>query len=172
MGLGPFKGSSDPSHFILEINVVKGRIRHRTTLNFIRFESRFNVRFVLCRIRLFPTLDSRIKWLGSELPLQLNQRGFFVEPFPDGSSSNNFLISSISPFWISVGIEFSFSSTFWNEIFFALTDFRFNFRKWQPKIDKEILIKIWELILKWTFRIQNQINKKLIRLSNWNYFSI
>ena len=28
-----FKGSSDPSHFILEINVGKRRIRHRTTLN-------------------------------------------------------------------------------------------------------------------------------------------
>ena len=28
-----FKGSSDPSHFIFGINVGKGRIRHRTTLN-------------------------------------------------------------------------------------------------------------------------------------------
>jgi len=31
--LKSFKGSSDPSHFIFEINVGKGRIRHRTTLN-------------------------------------------------------------------------------------------------------------------------------------------
>ena len=30
----PPKGSSDPSHFIFEINVGKGRIRHRTTLKF------------------------------------------------------------------------------------------------------------------------------------------
>jgi len=29
-----FKGSSDPSHFIFEINVGKRRIRHRTTLEF------------------------------------------------------------------------------------------------------------------------------------------
>jgi len=28
-----FKGSSDSSHFIFEINVGKRRIRHRTTLN-------------------------------------------------------------------------------------------------------------------------------------------
>ena len=28
-----FEGSSDPSHFIFEINVGKRRIRHRTTLN-------------------------------------------------------------------------------------------------------------------------------------------
>ena len=28
-----FKGSSDPSHFIFEINVGKSRIRHLTTLN-------------------------------------------------------------------------------------------------------------------------------------------
>ena len=28
-----FKGSSDPSHFIFEINIGKSRIRHRTTLN-------------------------------------------------------------------------------------------------------------------------------------------
>ena len=27
-----FKGSPDPSHFIFEINIGKGRIRHRTTL--------------------------------------------------------------------------------------------------------------------------------------------
>ena len=27
-----FKGGSDPSHFIFEINVGKGRIRHTTTL--------------------------------------------------------------------------------------------------------------------------------------------
>ena len=27
-----FKGSSDPSHFIFEINVGKSRIRHTTTL--------------------------------------------------------------------------------------------------------------------------------------------
>ena len=32
---GPsFKGSSDPSNFIFEINVGKSRIRHRKTLNF------------------------------------------------------------------------------------------------------------------------------------------
>ena len=29
------KGSSDPSYFISEINVGKGRIRHETTLNLI-----------------------------------------------------------------------------------------------------------------------------------------
>ena len=29
----------------------------------------FNSRVVLCRIRLFPTLISKIKWLGSGLPL-------------------------------------------------------------------------------------------------------
>ena len=28
-----FKGSSDPSHLILQINVGKRRIRHKTTLN-------------------------------------------------------------------------------------------------------------------------------------------
>ena len=41
-----FKGSSDPSHFIFEINVGKGRIR------------------------LFPILISKIYWLGFELPLK------------------------------------------------------------------------------------------------------
>ena len=29
---GEIKGSSDPSHFIFEINVGKGQIRHTTTL--------------------------------------------------------------------------------------------------------------------------------------------
>ena len=38
----------------------------------IDFESilKFNFRVVLCRIRLFPTLISKIKWLGSKLPLK------------------------------------------------------------------------------------------------------
>ena len=31
--ISSFKGSSDPSHFIFEINVGNSRIRHRTTLN-------------------------------------------------------------------------------------------------------------------------------------------
>ena len=31
------KGSSDQSYFIFDINVGKGRIRHRTTLNLIKF---------------------------------------------------------------------------------------------------------------------------------------
>ena len=67
-----FKGSSDPN-FIFEINFGKRRIRHRTTLNlndaiFNRIEY-LNFGVVLCRIRLFPTLISKIKWFRSELPL-------------------------------------------------------------------------------------------------------
>ena len=76
MGLPRFKGSSDQNHFIFEINVGKRRIRHITTLNlslqpiFSRSRnSPFNIRVVVCRIRLFPTLVSKIKRLGSELPL-------------------------------------------------------------------------------------------------------
>jgi len=34
----------------------------------------FNFRVVLCRIRLFPTLISKIKWMWSGLPLKLLQR--------------------------------------------------------------------------------------------------
>ena len=73
------KGSSDPSQFIFEINVGKSRIRHRTTLNLniqsILTRSRnssFRFRVVLWRIRLFPTLILKIKWFGSELPLNTN----------------------------------------------------------------------------------------------------
>ena len=42
---GKFKASSDPSHFIYEVNVGKSRIRHRT---------------------IFPTLIWKMKWLESE----------------------------------------------------------------------------------------------------------
>ena len=63
------KGSSDESHFIFEINAGKSRIRHWTTLNlndliFCQFESleKFNFRIVLCRIRPFPTLISKMKF--------------------------------------------------------------------------------------------------------------
>ena len=60
------QGSSDPSHFIFEINVGKGRIRHRTTLIFEWWISRsttnrlrmtsFKFKVVLYWMRLFPTL--------------------------------------------------------------------------------------------------------------------
>ena len=70
------KDSSDPSHFIFEINVGNRRIRHRTILklnfssdsNWQKIKS-FKFRVVQCRIRLFPALISKIKWLSSELPL-------------------------------------------------------------------------------------------------------
>ena len=78
------KGSPDPSHYIFEISVGKRRIRHRTTLN-LNLQailswcgnSPFNFRFVICRIRLFPTLISKIKWLWSTLPLTLFLEIFF-----------------------------------------------------------------------------------------------
>ena len=77
---GEFKGSSNPSHFIFEINVEKGRIRHRTTLDLnlqsiliLSRYSSFKFIVVVCRIRLFPTLISKIKWLRPGLPLK---RGF------------------------------------------------------------------------------------------------
>ena len=71
------KGSPDPSDFLFEINVGKRRIRHKTTLN-LNFQSvlsrsrnlSFNFRIVACRIRLLPTIISKTKWLGSELPLR------------------------------------------------------------------------------------------------------
>jgi len=82
------KGSSDPSHFIFEFNVGKSRIRHTTTLKLNdEFPDRlqcvwrlchFKFRVVLCRIHLFPTLISKIKWLGSEPPLtvRIGPRGY------------------------------------------------------------------------------------------------
>jgi len=36
-------------------------------------KSSLNFRVVVCRIRLFPTLISKIKWLGSKLPLKSNR---------------------------------------------------------------------------------------------------
>ena len=73
------KGCPAPSHFIFGINVGKSRIRHTTTLKLIdEFRNRlkilkmtsFKFGFVLCRIRLFPTFISKIKLLGSGLPLR------------------------------------------------------------------------------------------------------
>ena len=57
-----FKGCSDPSHFIFEINCGKKRIRH-STLWSRSGNSLLNFNVVVCRIRLFPTLISKIKWL-------------------------------------------------------------------------------------------------------------
>ena len=64
---------------ILFLNVGKRPIRHRTTLNLNDFNrlsrfrnSSFNFRIVVERIRLFPTLVSKINWLGSKLPLNFD----------------------------------------------------------------------------------------------------
>ena len=71
------KGSSDPNHFIFEINDGKSRIWDTTTLKLndkfldrLKIDWTFKFRVVLCRFRLFPTLISKRKWLGSELPLK------------------------------------------------------------------------------------------------------
>ena len=76
--LKAFKGSPYPSHFIFEINVGKKRIRHRTTLHLnlhsimSRFRnSSFNFREVLCRIRLFPTIISKMDWVWTTLKCYL-----------------------------------------------------------------------------------------------------
>ena len=70
------KGSPYPSHFIFDTNVGNNRIRHRTTLKLndefldrLQIDWKFQFRIVICRIRLFPTLISIIKWLESEQPL-------------------------------------------------------------------------------------------------------
>ena len=51
-----FKGSSDPSHFIFEINVGRRRIW----------------RVVLCRIRPFPTLTSKNNGLSLNYPFKIS----------------------------------------------------------------------------------------------------
>ena len=64
----------DPSHFIFEINVGKSRIRHIMTLYLIlqsilirSWNSSVNFRVVVRRIRLFPTLIAKIKWVWTTL---------------------------------------------------------------------------------------------------------
>ena len=71
-----FKASPAPSQYIFEINVGKRRIRHRTTLNLnlqtILSRSKnspFNFIFIICRIRLFPTLNSKYNGLRLNYPL-------------------------------------------------------------------------------------------------------
>ena len=82
------KGSSDPSHFF-EINVGKRRSRHATTLKLndefldqLKIEWRFKFRVVICRIRLFPTLTSKIKrlWYELHVPLKYNMRWAISAP--------------------------------------------------------------------------------------------
>ena len=77
-----FKGSPNPSHLFFEINVGKGQIRQRTTLHLNdvisnrvdRDKSSSNSIAVLCRIRPFPTLISKNKWLGIRLPLSIRNQ--------------------------------------------------------------------------------------------------
>ena len=72
------KGSSDPSHFIFEINVGKGRIRHTTTLNlhkviFNRFGVDLEIQFQ-SRCMSDPTLSdidfrNKMAWVWTTLNL-------------------------------------------------------------------------------------------------------
>ena len=78
-----------------EINVGKSRIRHTIFLKLndefldrLKIDCRFNFRVVPCRIRLFPTLISKIKWVGSGLPLKFR--------IPLSSRVGLFLIGGIS----------------------------------------------------------------------------
>ena len=77
-----FKGSSDSTHFILSMSERVGSdierlwlwssISTQSLLKSTSFNFRlvlYGIRVVLCRIRLFPTLIWKIKWLLSELPL-------------------------------------------------------------------------------------------------------
>ena len=77
-----FKGSSDPSHFIFEINIGRSRI-------------------VLCRIRWFPTWTLKIKWLGSELFFKTE---FLPEKRPD-SLGPNFWSNSWSDYLVQMMIR-------------------------------------------------------------------
>ena len=63
-----FKGSLDPIH-CFETIVGKSRIRPRTTLNFLNVIE-CDVIKIQSRSVSDPTLVSKIKWLGSELPLK------------------------------------------------------------------------------------------------------
>ena len=80
--LNNFKGSSDPSHFIFEINIGRSRI-------------------VLCRIRWFPTWTLKIKWLGSELFFKTE---FLPEKRPD-SLGPNFWSNSWSDYLVQMMIR-------------------------------------------------------------------
>ena len=66
------KGSPDQNHFIFEINVGK---KTDPRFNDSEFESSGNASYIfrvlLCRIRLYPTLISKIKWFWSGLPLNI-----------------------------------------------------------------------------------------------------
>ena len=82
------------TRFFFEITVGKSRIRRRTTLDFewqlisLSTQNWLNMtslkfRVVLCRIRPFPKLISKIKWPGSELPLRpkIDMTGYFSKHF-------------------------------------------------------------------------------------------
>jgi len=49
-------------------NWISWSPQNRLKMVSFRFIRKFRV--VLCRIRLFPTMISRVKWIGSELPLK------------------------------------------------------------------------------------------------------
>ena len=66
----------------IKINVGKSRIRHTVchiqrlwnwmmNLDRLKIDWIFKFKVVICRIRLFPTMFSKLKWVGSGLPFNL-----------------------------------------------------------------------------------------------------
>ena len=73
----------------------------------------FNLRVVLCRIRLFPTLISKIKWLVSELPLNKYINNSFFSPIMDDGPPKKI---------DTLGISFWFCNTaLWFLIYLCMT---------------------------------------------------
>ena len=71
-----FKGSSDPSNLIFESMSERGGLTtlksNNEFLDPLKIDWRFKFRVVLCRIRIFPLLISKIKWLGCGLTSMKN----------------------------------------------------------------------------------------------------
>ena len=79
------KDSSDPSHFIIEINIGKSRIRPRTTLNLnhnsIWSRSRSSTsyfRVVGCRIATLSDIDFKNKMAWVRTTLKLGRENFKI----------------------------------------------------------------------------------------------
>ena len=98
-----FLKNNNLGHFIFEINIERGRIRHQTTLNLnlqMIFNwsrnSSFNSGVILCRIRLSPTLISKINGLGIDFLLMK------ILKFP-GIQPNFIKIIFLTPRWPNPG---------------------------------------------------------------------
>ena len=144
----------------------------RSTQNRLKMAS-FVFRVVLCRIRLFPTLISKIKWLWPELPLKWPVHDWFK--MASGWWWTILFVKMAVISFDSPRLIWTISANFGQQRLFWITSYIFVFSSWWSVIELilECLSGLGKCISDWRGRKSTRIiwkNKKTrIATTRWIY---